>query len=74
MKYLSIKISIARLKHLHEGLYRNILSGRCFNVLYVVRKPRIGYNPWIALLKAWICALRNNPWIFAQSMDVQRGN
>ena len=20
-------------------------------------------NPWIALAKVWICALRNNPWI-----------
>ena len=30
---------------------------------YVVRKPRIGYNPWIAMLKAWIRALHDNPWI-----------
>ena len=26
--------------------------------VYVVRKPRIGDNPWIALRKAWIRALR----------------
>ena len=29
----------------------------------VVRKPRTNDNPWIALLKAWICTLRDNPWI-----------
>ena len=28
-----------------------------------MRKPQIGYNPWIALLKAWICALCDNPRI-----------
>ena len=31
--------------------------------MYVVGRPRIDNNPWVALLKAWIRALRNNPWI-----------
>ena len=39
---------------------------------YVVRKPRIGYNPWIALLKAWIRTLHRQSvdcTTLAQSRD-----
>ena len=41
------------------------------NYICVVRKPRIGDNPWIALRKAWIRALRGQSveQLIAQSTD-----
>ena len=55
------RLSYENLNHFYVCLHKI--------VVYVVRKPRIGDNPWIALRKAWIRALRGQSVALAQSTD-----